>query len=232
MAPSPFTGRLSPHARNKSSLFRYLFPRTRAKPRARIPTFPHGTVPSFRYQAQSRIYQYLVRRQARYDARLQRLCPNPLTMPHRKEKRRSPGGIFGLIRRRTRRLFGFRNIKDDTHDRQKMSSSGNYGSEGYNSLAGFGGGGAREPGARRKKFAGYLKAANELRQSYQQSYGSSFIGNSRDASTDHINEMSNAFPEAAIVRGGSEEMIVFPSYARKHVKQEVNICKPSLFAEC
>ncbi|KAF2233216.1 hypothetical protein EV356DRAFT_503793 [Viridothelium virens] len=102
-----------------------------------------------------------------------------------------------------------------------MSSSGNYGSEGYNSLTGFGSGGAREPGARRKKLAGYLRAANELRQSYQQSYGSSFNVASSDGSTDHLgNDMPGAFPEAAIVRGRDEEMVIFPSYARNHTKKK------------
>ncbi|KAL9083031.1 MAG: hypothetical protein Q9165_008693 [Trypethelium subeluteriae] len=139
----------------------------------------------------------------------------------RKEDRRRLGGFVGLIRRRAHRLFGLRTIKDDAYHRQKMSSSGNYGSEGYNSLTGFGSGGVREPGARRKKLAGYLRAANELRQSYQQSYGSSFNVASRDGSTDHLgNDMPGAFPEAAIVRGRDEEMVIFPSYARKHITQK------------
>ena len=143
-------------------------------------------------------------------------------MGHRKEKRRKLGGIFGLIQRRTHRFFAPQKTKNGRHNRQKMTSSGNYGFEGYNSLTGFGSGGTREPGARRKKLAGYLKAANDLRQTYQQSYGSSFSGSSRDASTERVdNDMPGAFPEAAIIRGGNEEMIIFPSYARKHVKQKV-----------
>ena len=149
-------------------------------------------------------------------------------MMRRKEKRRKLGGIVGLIQRRAHRLFGFRKIKDDVYNRQKMTNIGNYGSEGYNSLTGFGSGGTREPGARRKKLAGYWRAANELRQSYQQSYGSSFNGSNRDPSTDYIeNDMPGAFPEAAIVRGRDEEMIIFPSYARKHIKHSVCISNSS-----
>lgn len=72
----------------------------------------------------------------------------------------------------------------------------------------------KEPGTRRKKIAGYLKAANEIRQSYTANW------NSRDASAQQFaaHDMPGAFPDAAVVRGGDEEMIIFPSYARKHIK--------------
>lgn len=77
----------------------------------------------------------------------------------------------------------------------------------------------REPGARRKKLAGYLKAANELRQSYQQSYASGWRSN--DQYDDYDDGTPGAFPDAAVVRNGQEEMILFPSYARRHVKRKV-----------
>ena len=73
---------------------------------------------------------------------------------------------------------------------------------------------APERGARRRKLAGYLKAANELRQSYQQSYG---LGGQRDGATDEDgNPMPGAFPEATVARSGDEEMLLFPSYAVRH----------------
>lgn len=68
----------------------------------------------------------------------------------------------------------------------------------------------REPGARRKKLAGYLKAANELRQNYFSADGTRESHGPEDG--------PGAFPDAAVVRSGNEEMILFPSYARKHVK--------------
>ncbi|KAI9696897.1 MAG: hypothetical protein M1820_007972 [Bogoriella megaspora] len=140
-------------------------------------------------------------------------------MKRRKEKQRKHGGIFSLVRRRANRLFGRIQIKDGLRTQRKMTSNGNYGSEAYNSLMGFGSG-VREPGARRKKFAGYLKAANELRQTYVQSNGS-YFGGSRDTSTEHVEDtMPGAFPDAQIVRGGDEEMIIFPSYAGNHVKRK------------
>jgi hypothetical protein len=71
----------------------------------------------------------------------------------------------------------------------------------------------REPGTRRKKLAGYLKAANDLRQSYFNA----------DGNREHhsIEDGPGAFPDAAVVRSGNEEMILFPSYARKHVESKV-----------
>ncbi|GAB7360353.1 hypothetical protein MBLNU230_g8311t1 [Neophaeotheca triangularis] len=75
----------------------------------------------------------------------------------------------------------------------------------------------REPGARRKKLAGYLKAANELRQSYMQGGDSHFTKDGNHEASD------GAFPDAAVVRHGGEEMILFPSYGREHVKSKVRL---------
>ena len=73
---------------------------------------------------------------------------------------------------------------------------------------------APERGARRRKFAGYLKAANELRQSYQQSYG---LGGQRDGTTgEDGNAVPGAYPDATVTRSGNDEMILFPSYAVRH----------------
>lgn len=78
----------------------------------------------------------------------------------------------------------------------------------------------KEPGARRKKLAGYLKAANELRQSYMTGDGTHF-GNT-DGMDDRGLDSPGAFPDAAVVRHGNEEMILFPSYARHHIKSKVD----------
>lgn len=59
---------------------------------------------------------------------------------------------------------------------------------------------------------GYLRAANELRQSYQQSFSTRWQEDYYDGG------MPGAFPDADIVRSGDEEMLLFPSYARKHTK--------------
>ena len=70
----------------------------------------------------------------------------------------------------------------------------------------------RESGSRRKKLAGYLKAANDLRQAAQSSWGT------RDGASD----IPGAFPEGVTMgSAGDEEMILFPSYARRHIKEMV-----------
>ncbi|MCJ1248908.1 hypothetical protein MMC30_006129 [Trapelia coarctata] len=82
---------------------------------------------------------------------------------------------------------------------------------------GDGYGSTGERGSRRKKLAGYLKAANELRQSYQNAYASG--GQDREADEDEAG-IPGAFPGLVVARSGIEEMVLFPSYARRHVKKE------------
>lgn len=69
----------------------------------------------------------------------------------------------------------------------------------------------RVPGRRRQMVFGYLKAANELRHSYQNQW------NQRNESDD---DMPGSFPDVEIVRSGDEELVLFPSYARKHIKKK------------
>lgn len=79
----------------------------------------------------------------------------------------------------------------------------------------------RERGARRKKLAGYLKAANDIRQSYQQSYTEKW-GGSNGYEEDDTSGIPGAFPDVAIVSHGDEQLVLFPSYARRHVKDAPN----------
>ncbi|KAK5085487.1 hypothetical protein LTR05_004772 [Lithohypha guttulata] len=69
---------------------------------------------------------------------------------------------------------------------------------------------SRAPGQRRQKVLGYIKAANELRQSYQQTF------QTRWQESDYQEGLPGAFPDADVVRSGDEEMLLFPSYARIH----------------
>jgi phosphatidate phosphatase APP1 len=71
----------------------------------------------------------------------------------------------------------------------------------------------RVPGARREKLKGYLRAANELRQTYQETIQRNWQGEEESA-------RSGNFPDVDIVRSGHEELLLFPSYARKHVKRK------------
>ncbi|KAF2766564.1 hypothetical protein EJ03DRAFT_338244 [Teratosphaeria nubilosa] len=96
-----------------------------------------------------------------------------------------------------------------------MSYYGSAPAQGGLAYGDFLGGDDREPGRRRRKIAGFLKAANEVRQSY-------FSGGETNGPHDAGGvEGPGAFPEAAVVRSGNEEMILFPSYARRHVKRQV-----------
>ena len=95
------------------------------------------------------------------------------------------------------------------------------------STPGFSGGGegtwgeGRERGARRRKLAGYLKAANDIRQSYQQSYAEKW-GSNNGYEDDDTKGIPGAFPDVAIVSHGDEQLILFPSYAKRHVKEPPN----------
>lgn len=84
-------------------------------------------------------------------------------------------------------------------------------------MTSYGQPGARVPGARREKLRGYLRAANELRQTYQAEI------QQRLQVSDTDGGMPGDFPDMAIVRSGDEEMVLFPSYARKHTKRRQNL---------
>ncbi|KAJ5148205.1 hypothetical protein N7526_001557 [Penicillium atrosanguineum] len=66
-------------------------------------------------------------------------------------------------------------------------------------------------GGRRRKVYGYFKAANELRQAYQAQWTSQ---KNEYSSEDYYNT-PGAFPDVEIARSGDEEMVLFPSYARR-----------------
>ena len=75
----------------------------------------------------------------------------------------------------------------------------------------------RQPGSRRDRWKGYLRAANELRQEVMANYSAGW--DNRDSRSEQLTDGTpGAFPDAAVIQGGDEEMILFPSYARKHVK--------------
>jgi hypothetical protein len=182
-----------------SSLLRYLFPHTSLRARAQLSRFRHETLPSLKHRTQSRIYKYILYRQAL--------------------KLKGKLGIFQRLRGHTRKLLGNGSLENEARLRRqrllkspdfKRQKNGVMSSQDY---------APREAGTRRKKFAGYLKAANELRQTYQQQYAP---GWSRGESAyEYDDNTPGEFPDAAVVRSGDEEMILFPSYARSHIKRKV-----------
>ena len=77
-----------------------------------------------------------------------------------------------------------------------------------------------ERGSRRRKLAGYLKAANELRQSYMGS------GQYDGADGEDYASIPGSFPQLKSARSGDEEMILFPSYARRHYPRNTDHQEP------
>lgn len=94
--------------------------------------------------------------------------------------------------------------------------------------AGYGSGGdpygSREPGARRKKFAAMAKSvynagvatASELRNQYDNTRIRGVVD--MDDSSYKVS-IPGSFPDVAIVTRGDEEMVIFPSYAKRHVRE-------------
>ena len=74
-------------------------------------------------------------------------------------------------------------------------------------MTSYGGG---RPGARREKVKGILRAANEMRQSYQAQIQQKLQENMNEGG------VPGDWPDMEVVRSGNEEMLLFPSYARNH----------------
>lgn len=81
---------------------------------------------------------------------------------------------------------------------------------GLSSTWGVGGNdGTYAPGSRRKKAYEWLKAANELGQAYTSRW------TSQSNEPEDYYHTPGAFPDVEIARSGEEEMVLFPSYARR-----------------
>ncbi|EXJ94073.1 hypothetical protein A1O1_02466 [Capronia coronata CBS 617.96] len=82
-------------------------------------------------------------------------------------------------------------------------------------MTSYGQSGGRGPGSRRDKLRGILRAANELRQTYQDQIQNKLLNEVEGG-------IPGEFPDIAIVRNGEEEMVLFPTYARKHMTRKTN----------
>ncbi|KAH9819331.1 actin patch protein 1, partial [Teratosphaeria destructans] len=190
---------------NRVYLLRFLFPHVAQRTRTRLWTFQYSYLSTLKQRAQGRIFQYLL---AKHKRRQQRT----------RERTSSSGSVILRSLRRQGLIFRHgRIVKNGSlaaRRADKMSYYGAASGQGGLAYGDFMGGDDREPGRRRRKIAGFLKAANEVRQSY-------FSGGETNSSHDAGGvEGPGAFPEAAVVRSGNEEMILFPSYARWHVKRQ------------
>ncbi|KAJ5714633.1 uncharacterized protein N7483_011814 [Penicillium malachiteum] len=166
--------------------------------------------PALRHRAQSRIYRAIVRRQARRAARYRRLgggfVANLLGPRRRLRGGRAGSGVFarsGFLARRVRAIRGPDGPKDAV--RAPMASST------------WSGDGSYASGSRRKKAYEWFKAANELGQAYT----SRWTGQRADSQEDYYHT-PGAFPDVEIARSGDEEMVLFPSYARRLTPKKRN----------
>jgi phosphatidate phosphatase APP1 len=75
----------------------------------------------------------------------------------------------------------------------------------------WGAGSGDGAGSRRRKVYEYFKAANELRQAYQSQWSSQ----RNELNSEDYYNTPGAFPDVEIARSGDEEMVLFPSYARR-----------------
>ncbi|KAK8220438.1 hypothetical protein IWZ01DRAFT_555189 [Phyllosticta capitalensis] len=213
-----------PHARK--TLLRSLFPQLRQRARQHLFSLRHETLPSLRHSAQARIWRYIVRRQQLAAARQN-------SSSRTKKLDSSSSRILALLRKTYGRVLAGGPRKKHALPRPTQPPNDNsmstlgagrfYTANPYDEDAGGEGGlradGSREPGARRRKLAGYLKAANELRQAYQSTYTNGWRGGDKGDWMD-ADDTPGAFPDATIVRSGEEEMVLFPSYARTHVRRK------------
>jgi phosphatidate phosphatase APP1 len=171
--------------RTSFSLLRWLFPSTHQRARNGLKDFRLDTVPRLKNRAQSRIFQAIQRSHER--KRAKRAIARSLHPSAARKQSRILRDLF----------TNHANLSDAGLNRPIMS---------YDYT------GARVPGARRERLKGYLKAANELRQSYQDTLQQRLQG--EDDYT------SGNFADGEIVRRGDEEMVLFPSYARRHIKRD------------
>ena len=231
LAPFRFFGRGHPHPHHRQSLLRYLFPHpVRDRYRERLLDFHLDTLPRLKHRLQSRIYRYLLERQAK-----------------RTEKRR----VVDLVRRHGRRLLGPQYLRRKQQQQQQQqqqlerqqTAAARHGSvlrgnrahrmpttggpsTGYGAAANTNDGGSKpgEKGYRRMKLAAMAgnlyrsgqQAVTDIREQYAQTRVG-LEGGSDGHGRPHI---PGAFPDVAISVRGKEQMMLFPCYAKRHVKRD------------
>ncbi|KAL2827574.1 hypothetical protein BDW59DRAFT_179088 [Aspergillus cavernicola] len=202
-----------------SRFVRLLFgPHAGRRAHLRLWNFRHETLPAVRHRAQARLYRAIITRQTRL-AETGRLRLSEVLVGRRRSRRRR--GVSGLV---GGLLVPFESAAREARKAPIGSGGGGGGGlVGRGSMSEYGppsasstwgsGIGGRERGTRRKKVFDYIKAANELRQTYAASWTAQRNA-SRDANEEFLNA-PGAFPDVEIARSGSEEMVIFPSYARR-----------------
>ncbi|KAK2041441.1 actin patch protein 1 [Colletotrichum somersetense] len=233
LAPFRRFGLPRPQPHNRTSLLRYLFPRSvRDRYRERLLNFHLDTLPQLKHRFQSSIYRYILERQRK-----------------RNEKTRL---VDAFARHSRRLLLGPSSVKPKRHAKEragnlskKMPTFSDYttygggpgrGATGAGTADGAGAGngyGAAsaddlptpgERGFRRKWLAAKAgsvyragaTAVNEIREGYAQARVRPLEPEDGMPRT----TIPGSFPNVAITVQGDDQMVIFPSYAKRHVKQD------------
>lgn len=199
---APFRPHQPPRFRTSSSLLRYLFPRTRQALRDRLSYLRHSALPAFKHETQLRIWRFIQQRQQTRKQRVQSAVQRRVQARSAEVGRRD-----GRAGRRS--------------EMTSYPASRSYGDDSNGGQADWLARAEQLPeGSRRKRLAGYLKAANELRVTYQQSAQETWKNRNVSDYYEDGDSIPGEFPDAAVVSKGRDQMILFPSYARKHVKRK------------
>ncbi|PYH49491.1 phosphatidate phosphatase App1 family protein [Aspergillus saccharolyticus JOP 1030-1] len=216
-----------------------LGPHSLRRAQLRLWTLRHETLPALRHRAQARIYRAIVRRQqARALRRLQRRRPRlgGFLRGFGGGSKSSGGGVLGYLLGRGRRFrFGLLDHPRVAAGRGSGSGSGSASRKGIGEGASVSAAATTTTpmsqyesstsssgawqGTRRKKVYDYLKAANELRQTYAAQWAAQLNGQQRGYNDEYFaGDAPGAFPDVEIARSGLEEMVIFPSYGRRIVR--------------
>ncbi|KAK8057163.1 hypothetical protein PG996_011100, partial [Apiospora saccharicola] len=235
-----------PRPRNRTSLLRYLFPQSvRDSYRERLIGFHLDTLPDFKHRFQHRVYRFILERQRRrreqsrlFDcARRLLLGPRPPkptifrslrdlptrhALQQQQQQRPTPSSSKTSDREKT--VVEGRQKKPDNKTDGTMSSY----LSGYGSAFGIGSGGAgagdetaAERGSRRKRlqaaagrvYSAGAAAMNEIKESYNQTR----LEQIDTPETAKIT-IPGSFPDVKIMSRGNEQLVLFPSYAKRHIK--------------
>ncbi|KAG6036349.1 hypothetical protein E4U41_005741, partial [Claviceps citrina] len=199
------------HSRHGRTILRYLFPRAiRDRYRERLLDFQLDTLPLVKHRLQSGLYRFLAHR--------------PRTRAERSSR------ILDLVARQSRRIPP--NVKASPRDALNNPSpskmppyagfSPNYGHD-ANHVQQQDACERGERGFRRRRLAAMAgslyrsgqQAVTDLRDSYMQSRGIRGVDDSGANESMHI---PGAFPDVAITSRGNEQMVLFPSYGKRHTK--------------
>lgn len=198
--------RVSPRPSRLSSLLRILVgPQATRRAQNRLWNIRHEALPALRHRAQSRIYRAIVKRQAWLAARNRRLGGGFVASLLGSRRQLLRGVRTGTAKSGSAFVRRARVTQGETPDGAKDAVTGSMAS-----TWGTGSGDGATQSSRRKKAYEWIKAANEVGQAYASRWT-----NQRGEPPEDYYNTPGAFPDVEIARSGDEEMVLFPSYARR-----------------